>query len=211
MEMIVESVAETGIAVTLETRISAEKLAAFLDGRLGDEERTRVEAILAADPDARAEMIAAARLVAEVEQPSLRRRDYLKWIGIAAAAAAAIAVLVVPVDFSRDRTPDAVTERQSATEDGGRILLLSPSETDPVAPRTVAFEWRAERSASYRLTVADSSGSTVWTTTTEMARAALPAAVRLAGGSRYYWYVDAILLDGSSITSGPRAFVTMRP
>lgn len=208
MRLILDCIRYAQSRTILKDEIPAEQLAAFIDGRLGSEERARVESRLAADPEARAEMIAASRLAAQAEERPPLRKTAWKSLGFAAAAAAVLAVLVLPGDRPWTRTADLATERRSTIEDGGRITLLSPSETQPVSPGPVAFAWRSESNASYRLTLADSSGSTIWTTSTAAAEATLPDSIRLSGASRYYWYVDAMLLDGSSITSGPRAFTT---
>lgn len=209
MELMLERLRETRKRTMSEEEIPAETLAAFLDGRLDAEEHARVQERLAADPAARAEMLAAARLV---EQASALRPQTARWRARASLAAAAAALIAIGVLSRNERsapsTTPVATERRSDAEDGGRIALLTPSERQPVEPASVLFSWGAVGNASYRLTVTDSLGGTLWTTTTASPRVRLPASVRLEPSRRYYWYVDALLLDGSSLTSGPRAFGT---
>src|SRR5688572_3564349 len=193
-----------------EKEIPADKLAAFLDGRLSDEERAGIEARLAADPDARAEMIAVSRLMDEASRPITKPRRNWKPVGIAAVAAVALfALVLIPRDRVRQSGILVPAERLPGAEDGGRVSLLSPEETVPVATADLVFSWGAEGNASYRVTVANAEGATIWTAVTTATRITLPASIRLNPGGRYSWYVDAMLIDGSSITSGPRAFTVL--
>ncbi|HVF40659.1 MAG TPA: hypothetical protein VM939_12235 [Gemmatimonadaceae bacterium] len=207
MELILESLRIKRRRKMSEEEIPAEKLAAYLENRLNDNERAMVEARLARDPDARAEMIATARLVGEIDSGADRGRSWWKPAGIAVAAAAILILAVLPRDRSR-ATSDVPMERESAIEDGGRIVLISPAVNQTVDRNRLRFLWRAEETASYRLTLADSTGNMFWTGTTASSGSTLPDSVRLSANSRYYWYVDAIRIDGSSITSGPREFRT---
>ncbi len=69
---------------------------------------------------------------------------------------------------------------------------------------------RGPRNAHYVLTVTDENGDVVWTAETSDTSLVLPRGVDLKSGSRYYWYVDALLDDARSSTTGVREF-TIRP
>ena len=187
-----------------KNEIPAEKLAAFLDGRLSPEERSNIEAFLAEHPQARSEMIAAARLVEDVERTERVAARRWRTCGVLAgvAAAAALAVVLVP---GRNAVTEP-TERVATLEDGGRITLLSPSDSRAVDARGLEFRWSSPDSATFRITVADDAGRTIWTALTTESRITLPDSVELADRRRFFWYVDAVFHDGSSITSGPHGF-----
>lgn len=189
--------------------IPAEKLAAFLDGRLSEEERAGIEAVLADDPAGRAELIATSRLISEVERPvEIRSRYWKPWIIVAGAAAAAtIAIVAVPDARNTGDTPVA-SERVAPGGAGGRVTLLSPSDTSVADESSKTFRWSSSDSATYRITVADETGQTVWTALTVSTQIILPDSVKLIPGRRHFWYVDAVFHDGSSVTSGPRVFTT---
>jgi hypothetical protein len=192
-----------------EEDISPEEMAAFIDDRLSGEERASVEARLARSPDLRAELIAATRIAAAVEASTPRRSSAWKATGLLAAAVAAVVIVAVIPNANRGYRPSAApAERRVEAEDGGRVDLLAPVDAGAVPFASANFMWRSEGDASYRVTITDDTGATIWTTLTTDTTAALPASVRLRAGNHYYWYVDALRIDGSSITSGPRSFTT---
>lgn len=188
----------------------AETLAAFLDGRLEGEERSRAEAELARNPELRAEMIAAARMVAKLDVATRSRTRFIRPLGVVAVAAAAIALMIVPAKNRAIHAPPVASERQIQAEDGGRLTLVTPTDVTPVDPGALQFVWRSEGDATYRFTLADSTGHNLFTAETSDTSAKIPPAVRLDDGNRYYWYVDALRADGSSIASGPRSFTVAR-
>ena len=194
-------------ALVTEETISPEEMAAYIDDRLSGEERASVEARLARNPDLRAELIEASRIVAAADASTPRRSSTWKSAGIlVAAAAAVIAVIVVP-NRNRDSRPSTPpAERRIDSEDGGRVSLLAPVDAGSLPLASAKFAWRTEGDASYRITIADSTGATIWTVVTSDTTATLPSNIRLRQGNHYYWFVDALRIDGSSITSGPRSF-----
>jgi hypothetical protein len=188
--------------------IPADKLAAFLDGRLSEEERARIEAVLADDPAARAEFIATFRLVAEVDRPvEASRTSWKPWVMFAGVAAAATIALAIIPDARNPEAPVSA-ERIAPNDAGDGIVLLAPSEGRAVRSSDVTFRWSAPDSATFRITVADETGQTLWTALTPGTDIVLPDSVVLLPGRRHFWYIDAVYQDGSSVTSGPRAFTT---
>ena len=195
--------------MTPKEDISPEEMAAYIDDRLSAEERASVEARLARSRDLRAELVAATRIAAAAEGATPRRSSFWKATGtLAAAAAAVITLLVIPYRNRDPRPTGPPTERRAQAEDGGRVGLVSPVDAGLVPLASANFAWRSEGDASYRITIADSTGATVWTAVTRDTTATLPATTLLRPGNHYYWYVDALRIDGSSITSGPRSFTT---
>jgi hypothetical protein len=193
--------------MTPEEDVSPEEMAAYIDDRLSAKERASVEARLARSPELRAELVEASRIVAAADASPTRRSSPWKSAGILVAAAAAVIGIVVVPNRNRDSRPStAPAERRVEAEDGGRVTLWSPADHGIVPVSTANFSWRSEGDASYRITVADSTGATVWTALIPDTTATLPLSVKLLPGNHYYWYVDALRLDGSSNTSGPRSF-----
>jgi hypothetical protein len=194
--------------ITPEESISPEEMAAYIDDRLTPDERASVEERLARSPALRKELVAAARIVSTVE--AARERRPISWkptTMLVTAAAAAILLVAIPrfMDF---RTPPVAAERRAEAEDGGHVQLVTPPDASVVSPTSVAFSWHPQGDASYRITVADGTGATVWTTLTSDTTVTLPPAIVLQPASHYYWYVDASRADGSSVTSGSQSFMT---
>ncbi len=195
--------------MTPKEDISPEEMAAYIDDRLSGEERASVEARLARSPDLRAELVAATRITAAARASTRRRSSAWKATAMLVAGVAAVIAVVVVPNRNRDPRPSAApAERRAEAEDGGRVNLLAPMDAAIVPLASANFAWRSEGDASYRITLADATGATVWTTLTTDTTATLPATVLLRPGNHYYWYVDALRIDGSSIASGPRSFTT---
>jgi len=194
--------------MTPEEDISAEEMAAYIDDRLSSDERASVEARLARNPERRAELVEATRIVSQADLAKSRRHFPWKWAGVLAAAAAAVILVVLPNRHSDSLQPPSPAERRAAGEDGGRVNLLGPGDAAVVPIASARFAWQSEGDASYRITIADATGATIWTTLTSDTTVVLPASIVLRPGQHYYWYVDAMRIDGSSITSGPRSFTT---
>lgn len=194
--------------MTPEEDISPEEMAGYIDDCLSGEERASVEARLARSPELRVELVAATRIkVAEEASKPRRSSPWKAGVGILLAAAAAVIVVVAIPNRNRDgRQSAAPAERRVEAEDGGHVSLLTPVDAGTLPLISANFAWRSEGDASYRITIADATGATVWTTLMKDTTATLPPTVLLQTGNNYYWYVDALRSDGSSISSGPRSF-----
>jgi len=183
--------------------LSAEELAAYLDGRLSGKELERVEAMLASSPDARAELVEVSRLVATI--PERRTLANRRWILISAlAAAAVVAIVMVPSLTRSPAAPQVATERRVIENDGSRIRVISPAEASPVSSRDLKFVWDGVPGSAYQFTLTDADGRVLWQRSTEDTTLVLPDSVKLAAERSYYWNVDALAANGSSVTTGVR-------
>jgi hypothetical protein len=71
------------------------------------------------------------------------------------------------------------------------------------------FTWRAVApGAFYSLTVTDERGDLVWRGSTNDTLLRLPPDVTLRPGSRYFWFVEGLLEDGTSATTDAIGFWT---
>lgn len=202
MEQALES--RRGTQVIDDDPLSADDIAAFLDGRLEGEALERVQARLADDPVARQEIIKAGRIASSVPAAKVPRRRWLPAAGLVAAAAAVAIVLLQPSDAYRAPATVA-SERRGVADQPDLVELILPAQNDAVDARVTAFAWRPIEGATYRIVVSDSSGRTLLQQSTTDTALSIPESLRKAG--RYYWSVDAQVPDGSSVTSGIREFV----
>lgn len=183
---------------------SAEKVAAYLDGCLPDDERRAFTDHLARCGQCRREWIAAGDLVM-----ARRRQRRTQWLAKSAAAAAVLAV-VVAIPWKMGSAPlgvDALRSDRSAADSAVSIVAISPAQGDTVPARDVVFAWRAHTDDSpYRLSLVDEAGREVWTHDTRDTSVSLPASVSLTPGLLYYWYVDVLDATGRSLSTGLRSF-----
>lgn len=170
-------------------------LAAYLDDVLADVERARVEAHMAQCSECRHEVVEVAR----VRRTATSRKHWLVVIPVAVAAVLAIVLL---------RPPESVGPiLRDGVERAPGVILLAPA--DSVVARThQPFIWgSAGMEVSYRFTLSDANGDVVWSAAIGDTTLTLPAAMTLRSGRAYFWYVDALLPDGRSVTSGIRRLV----
>jgi hypothetical protein len=180
-----------------------EEIAAYLSGGIPRAERESLDTHFARCRSCRAELMSARRL--------LRGASSRPWRLVLPAAAAAAAILaLVLIGTLRDRgvqEEDRLRESPSLSPDLGRIEVVEPGNGASVAPDGLAFSWRARgHQPLYRMTLTDASGGVIWSTETSDTSVALPAEVALRRGQEYLWYVDALDVDGRSVTSGIRRF-----
>lgn len=194
-----------GEHATDSEHLSAETMAAFLDGRLTLPDRAASVAHLAECADCRRETAALRRLLVNA-LPSRRLR-----LPVFAVAAAVLAFLLVPrmMHLAPNVTsPSSATERLASVEVAPVIEIAVPLDSAHVSVNELVFRWRAiGTEATYRLAVQDSAGGVVWATATDDTTAALAPDVTLARGGQYYWSVSAQLADGRSAKSGMHRFV----
>jgi hypothetical protein len=176
------------------------RLAAFLDRRLTPTEQHQALVHFAACPACRREVTAASRLVHAA-------RGRPAWVGPAIAVlAAAIVVAVVPRLARNDGGMSAGTETGMPTPERSlqpdrmaTVAIVSPTDGALIGGAPIMFRWRSlGQDATYRLTFQDETGGLLWEATTGDTTAALPRRVTLASGQRYFWSVDAQLVDGRS-------------
>ncbi len=209
MEQSAEAVQTEVTTVSADGPLPPEDVAAYLDGRLSDEARERVESVLAGSAEARAELVEASRLIATI--PVRQTQPKRPWVLVSAVAAAAVLALVMGPSLSqKPATQQIATERRAPVSPGSGIRTLSPEDGALIgwsgARADVRFTWAAVPGATYQLTVTDAEGRTVWQADTTDTTLVLPQTVELSGPASYYWNVDALAPDGSSATTGVREF-----
>lgn len=185
---------------TRDPHLTPAQVAAYLDRLLGAREREQVESHLSGCPSCRGEVVEVAR----VRRPGPRRRWY-----VAAAAAAAIAVLGIALGRSGPNEPANTVTRGRPSEGIAQFAIVSPAYGATVPAVAAEFVWRSVATeATYRLTVTDASGGPVWTGATGDTALAVPDSVQLQPGETYFWYIDALLPDGRSASTGVKEFRT---
>jgi hypothetical protein len=175
------------------------ELAAYVDRGLSTSDRTRVESHLAVCAECREQVAGTTTLVELANRP----RRMTVGISAALAAAAVIAFLLInPRNAQRQLpAPDLTRAAAAATA----LTAYGPSGA---AQRShLRFMWgSASSGASYRLTISNEGGNPLWSTSATDTSVAMPDAIRLTPGERYYWVVDALTPDGRTISTGSREF-----
>jgi len=173
------------------THLSTEALAGYIDGALSSEERRKAELHLSSCAECRED-------VWEIRRLQLRRRP--RWPMVLLPAAAAAAVLLV-IGLPRQTTTPS--EVRSGPDLEQRIGIVSPTPSAEIAPGLVTFIWRsAGGGASYVITLQESDGRVAWTSSIADTLAVLPDSVPLSAGRTWFWFVDAMLPDGRSLSTG---------
>ena len=170
--------------------ISPEMLAGYLDDTLPAEERRQAELHLASCGECRTELT-------EVRQ--LQRRGFrLSRPALVTLAAAAVLLIVVAIPSD---TPVPSTVR-SGPRTNPLLEIVSPLASEPVIP-PVTFVWRnAGPGASYSLTLQREDGTVAWTSRTADTSMVVPDSLDLGTGRTWFWFVDALLPDGQSFSTG---------
>lgn len=184
---------------------TAGEMAAFMDGVSTERDRARVEEHLATCPTCREDL----RVVSEATQrmPSSTRR---RWVTGAAATAAAVALLLLAptmLDDSRE-----AVRRGGAPADGGDVAttltVVSPGAGEMVSADSPRFVWRSAGSdAQYRFHLATAAGEPIATVTTPDTIVTSLDDARLVPGTEYYWWVDALRADRSTVETGLQRIV----
>ena len=181
---------------TVDAHLSVDDIAAMIERKLPASRRAAVEAHLAECAECRAEFVDASTIV---NASTATSKTWLRWVPLAAAAVVVIGAM--PLILSRGRATPGDTER-SATPAPTSISIVTPASDSRAAADSVTFVWRAIPGVTtYNLFVADSVGALVFSTKTTDTAIAPGSKLRLSPGALYYWYVDALSSDGSSITS----------
>lgn len=171
------------------------EVAGYVAGSFDPAARARIEAHLSDCEPCTAEVADVARLRRKAGSP-------VRWLGIAAAAAAVIAVVVVSRPAGR---PSAGTTPTVRGDTGASAVSMVQPAKDATLAAPPVFVWRAVPGATaYRITVSRADGDSVWTASVPDTSARAPASALAA--DTYYWYVDAILADGSSRAGTPHRF-----
>jgi predicted anti-sigma-YlaC factor YlaD len=182
-------------------------VAAYLDGELGDEERISVESHLAECDVCCQEVVA----LDETLRTTPRARSIRRYATPALAAAAVLAAVLVARPWAeRPPTPGVsdVIERAAPDVASTRMEAVSPGQGAVVEPDNIGLQWRsAGEGARYQITVATTEGDSVWVAMGTDTVATVPAEA-LVRGIEYLWYVDALLPDGRTASTGVNHFQT---
>lgn len=185
---------------------SAAQVSAYLERTLPGADRTRVEAHLAECGECRREVVEISRLL----RARPRRLAIGRWA--AAAGIAATLVLVVGRLPSGPTTPavqpPGAVQRSGGPEEGPELSAWGPTEGVSISRDSLVLAWKpdARGSARYRLTLSNAEGAVLWTASTSDTMLIPPPSLILPGGRTYYWYTDALLPDGRSLSTGVQEF-----
>lgn len=192
------------------THLTATELAGYLDDDLPLAERRAVEEHLDACDDCRAEVVDVARVLdrhadaGTVPTGSSRRRMPLGLAGLAAAAVLAALLLVRP-EAPAPPAPAAEVERVSF-EGVDPLAAYAPADEAAVSRDALRFAWADRGTESYRVSLMTEAGSLIWSGTVTDTIVEPPAAIELAPGERFFWFVDAI--DGGVVArTRPHSFI----
>nr|AIA17971.1 Putative zinc-finger [uncultured bacterium] len=170
------------------------EIASYLDRGLSAHDRSRVEDHLAECFECRENVAGAQQLVAKLRRP----RRIAALAGVLAVAAAAL--FVISPALTKGREPMDIVTREATRSSA--LAAYSPIAA-PSSQRPLRFVWGAAPEAlSYRFTLSSADGTKVWSTSGPDTTAMLPANVTLAPTTKYLWFADAILPDGSSRSTG---------
>lgn len=183
-------------------------VAAYLDGDLADEHRVSVESHLA-------DCIECCREVAALDDTlrTMPRAGSLRRYAMPAAAVAAIlAVVLIARPWLEEPTTPGVEplsiERAAPDIASPHIEAVSPAHGGLVDRDSVVLAWRsAGGGARYQVTITTAAGDSVWATMIADTEAAIPADA-LDPHREYLWYVDALLPDGRTSSTGISHFRT---
>jgi len=192
----------------LGEHVTLQEMAALLDRELSGKELDRVEAHLASCDVCRREVVEVSRTL----NPKTDRRPWYA-LGAVAAAASIVGILLLAPG-----TGGISSGEESTVRTGGQIVLdegvpgievVSPTDAAVISRGSPLFVWRSGvESAVYRFTLTDENGDVLWTESTPDSLLSLTSEVILRAGATYYWFVDALLDDGGSATTGFHEFRT---
>lgn len=186
--------------------LTNEELAAYLDGAAGPEETARVLAHLDTCESCREETADLLRLLHRRSRQKVRRLA----VPLAAAAAVAGVLLVGSSLHQQTGRPGAALRASPAATSAealAKIHVLAPVSGSIVLPDSLRFAWGAvEEGAVYRLTLTDESGEPVWVQETSGTSLRLPRETELVPGRTYFWFVDVLLANGSTGSTGVVSF-----
>jgi putative zinc finger protein len=165
----------------LESHLSGEEVAAYLDRAVSESARARIEAHLDECDSCRDEVVDVWRL--------LRRRSATRrWLGGVGIAAAAAAVVLTVQAGGLGWLPGS-TYREDPGTSTASPMPIAPLGTVPgVHVMTWTSVPRADR---YRVRLFDAGGAVLWETVIPDTSTAVPPTVVLTPAVAYYWKVEA--------------------
>ena len=190
--------------MTTAGHLASEEVAAYLDKALSEAECARVESHLADCDACREEMVSVSKLL---ERAPRSRSPVFALSAIAAAAVLAVVVGRASLDtesFSRGRL--RASDTPFALEGVRSVRAVAPIGRQ-IMGHGIVFVWHpALAGASYRFTLTDDRGGTIWVGSTNDTTLVVPDDAGMGMGRSYHWFVDAIQPDGRSATTGISSF-----
>jgi hypothetical protein len=188
--------------------LGSEEVAAYLDNTLSDAECARVKAHLADCDVCREEVVSVSKLLERA--PRSRRRVIA--LGSVLAAAALAFLLVRP---SADSNPPARVavrgpDTPLASEGVSGVRAIAPIGAQTTGDNMLFVWHRPSQEATYRFTLTDDRGKKIWVGSTNDTMLVVPKQFALVAKHTYNWFVDALLPDGSSATTGITSFQIVR-
>lgn len=194
------------VPMTHAEHLDAGRMAAYLERACDAAERSRIEAHLAECADCCQELVAVDETLRTY--PGGRRgRVTIPIVALAAAAVLAVLIVFRPSGEGGpgQSTVQAPILQRSEPEKRTSIAIRGPEAGEVVEARDVILRWAfLEPDARYLVTVTTADGDSVWAIMTADTSSQIP--IDLEAGGEYLWYVDALLPDGSSASSGIHHF-----
>ena len=171
------------------------QLAAYVSRSLSPDELEAAIEHLARCAECRDRALATARVL------RMERTRKAKYIGTLVATASALGlVLLVLLPRSPSESTGPVLREGAPVAPGASIGVHSPHNTAQVGQ--IEFSWQdMGAEVRYRFSLTRSDGGEVWIGATADTSLTLPPDVMLSEGTTYFWWVDALLLDGRSVTT----------
>jgi anti-sigma factor ChrR (cupin superfamily) len=188
-----------------DEHLNESEIAAYIDGVLSVDERTRAERHLSMCDECRLETLTSGDAVGSAPSLRPRSRSASLWLGVAAAAGLAV---VAASTLSRNAADREIVRADSASVPMNRatVAVVAPADGASLA-RDGRLVWRGfGADATYRLTIADESAQPLYSATVQDTSVALPSSVQPTPGKKFFWYVDAIGPDGLTASSGLKSF-----
>ncbi len=189
--------------------LTSEELSAYVSRTVGEVDLDRLDGHLDSCGECRDELVEVSGLLGSARRA--RRARAAGGVGLAAAAIGG--VLLLGPDVGR-----VLSEQEPVLRDGsvgageGAPSFGTVEPADGTRLGTLArsvFVWsEVAPGAFYSLTVTNERGDLVWTGTTTDTLLRLPPDLDAEAGGRYFWFVEALLDDGTTATTDASRFWT---
>jgi hypothetical protein len=188
--------------------LASEEVAAYLDNTLSEAECARVKAHLADCDVCRKEIVSVSKLL---EGAPRSRRRVIALSTLTAAAVLTVFLVRPSIDSELPASgPLRGRDAPFASEGVSGIRAIAPIGRQTNGDG-ILFVWHpALPGATYRFTLTDDRGGKIWVGSTNDTTLAIPKQTALLPNRNYNWYVDALLPDGSSATTGITSFQVVR-
>ena len=178
--------------------LSSGDVARFVEKLVSPDERAIIEAHLNECDHCRSDVVTIARLV---------RRGRGQRRNLVAAPLVAAAAVALWFTWGGSPAPADPNAFRDGTEGLQRLIVVQPANDAAVRTDTLAFVWQsAGDGAQYVFKVTDAQGDSVLQLLVSDSSVAIERNELRGRGASFFWFVDAVLPDGSTATSGARRF-----